>query len=123
MSWGDHVRNHRLSLGMFQREVAELLGLSVDGIASWEKNRTQPAISQIPKVVDFLGYQPFELDDSTFAGRLKAYRLLYGLSHKKVGALLGTDPSNIGRWESGKGRPSKDMQVRLDRLLSDTFLI
>ena len=39
---GDHVRARRLDLGLFQKDVAELVGVSTDTVTNWEKNRSEP---------------------------------------------------------------------------------
>jgi hypothetical protein len=47
-----------------------------------------------------LGYLPFEFDMSTLPGRLKAYRLMNGLSQKQLGKILKVDGVRyaVGNW-------------------------
>jgi DNA-binding XRE family transcriptional regulator len=102
----EHLRKRRLQLKLKQAEVAILIGVSEDCITYWENNRSQPQINQYPKIIQFLGYNPFPLNENTFGGKIKKYRIEHGLSHKQLGKRLGVDPSTIGSWEDGKTFPS-----------------
>jgi DNA-binding transcriptional regulator YiaG len=53
ISVGDHIRKKRLKLGLFQREVAELLEVSPWTVMNWEKGRTAPPVSSVPAILDF----------------------------------------------------------------------
>ena len=55
---GDHVRTRRLNLGLFQRHVAEQIGVDEDTICRWENNETCPSVQHIPAIIGFLGYNP-----------------------------------------------------------------
>jgi len=55
---GDHIRKRRLELGLLQREVAERIGAAETTICNWERQRTAPTLSSIPKVLQFLAYVP-----------------------------------------------------------------
>jgi ribosome-binding protein aMBF1 (putative translation factor) len=57
-TYGDHVRAKRLVLGLFRREVAEMIGVDETTIYNWESNRNAPAARVIQRVVEFLGYCP-----------------------------------------------------------------
>jgi hypothetical protein len=45
--------------GLYQRQVAERSGLSEATVYSWESG-TGPELAHIPKIIEFLGYVPFE---------------------------------------------------------------
>jgi transcriptional regulator with XRE-family HTH domain len=55
---GDHIRKRRLDLGLLQREVAEKIGVTKATIYHWERQRTQPEIRFIARIIEFLGYDP-----------------------------------------------------------------
>ena len=57
---GDHIRAKRLDLGLLQREVAGIIGVTTDTITNWEKNRNKPMNWHSLKINKFLGYSPFE---------------------------------------------------------------
>lgn len=52
---GDRVRAKRLDLGLRQKDIAEIMGVSVDTICYWEGNRVNPARRLLPKIGDFFG--------------------------------------------------------------------
>ena len=56
---GEHIRKRRLDLGLFQRQVARQLGVNETTIHNWEVGATQPGISCVPKIIEFLSYNPF----------------------------------------------------------------
>ena len=105
---GDHIRAHRLDLSLLQKDVARKLGCTVGTITNWELSRVQPAFRYLPRIVDFLGYDPRPYEESaSLEGRLKAHRLHLGLSRKRLARILKTDPSNLAGWETGKHSPTK----------------
>ena len=57
---GDHIRARRLYLGLLQKEVAGIIGVTTDTITNWEKGRNRPMLSHYLKICKFLGYSPFE---------------------------------------------------------------
>ena len=44
LTLGDHVRKRRLHVRLFQREVAELLGVSKEAVRGWERYQKPPEI-------------------------------------------------------------------------------
>ena len=57
---GDHIRARRLDLGLLQKDVAEIIGVTTDTITNWEKGRNQPMIWHYLKIKKFLGCSPFQ---------------------------------------------------------------
>ena len=43
---------------MFQKDVAELVGVCTDTVRNWEKNRSNPDLRALARVLEFLGYDP-----------------------------------------------------------------
>lgn len=93
------------------------LRINVDDVTIylWEKNRVRPSLAQIPKIIEFLGYYPYEPAPEGLGEEIIAFRRRHGLSQKKLARLLGIDPSTIAHWERGKNQPTKRL---LDKLLS-----
>jgi magnesium chelatase family protein len=52
---GSRLRHRRRELGLFQREVAERLGVTVDTVLNWEKNRSRPPARFERAIAAFLG--------------------------------------------------------------------
>ena len=55
---GDHLRRRRLTLKLFQKQVAEQLGVDKTSVYNWETNRTKPDVEYMPSIIRFLGYNP-----------------------------------------------------------------
>jgi len=115
---GEHLRKRRLDLGLLQKEVAQRLGVHKDTICNWETNRTSPPLRYLPRIIQFLGHVPHYITPETFGERILAVRRLLGLSQRELARRLGVDPGTLGRWERGKGRPSKRLGERLVAFLS-----
>lgn len=87
-------------------------------ITNWELNRVQPALQFLPRIVKFLGYDPFACSEAgTLAEEIKRHRQRLGLSQKKLAKLLGTDPSNIAAWETGRHKPTKNSLTLINEVL------
>lgn len=60
---GDRLRARRLDLGMLQKDVAAIIGVTVDTICYWENNRVRPSAAFNPKIRNFIAKQPtFEVN-------------------------------------------------------------
>ena len=114
---GDHLRKKRLDLKLLQKEVALILGVEEATIWNWENNRSSPQLHYIPRIVEFLGYMPFEPPPRTPGERIVKYRRLSGITQKELAHRLGVDPSTLARWERDKGKP---FRINLERVA--TFL-
>lgn len=62
---GLYLRNKRLEAGISQEKMAKNLNTSVVSIRSWEHARTIPNIRYLPKLIEFLGYDPLETGKKT----------------------------------------------------------
>ncbi len=70
-----------------------------------------------PKLIEFLGYFPFEIDTAVLGGKIKEYRYTNGLSYKELGKLVSVDPTTIRGWELGRNILSeKTRKVIMDLL-------
>jgi len=48
---GEHLKKRRRELGLLQREVAAQLGVAVETLINWEKDRTRPVAAQFRPVI------------------------------------------------------------------------
>src|SRR5665647_3168855 len=62
---GEKLKNRRIELGLLQKDVANVIGVCEDSITFWENNRSIPSVMYYPKIIQFLGYVPFDVDSST----------------------------------------------------------
>jgi transcriptional regulator with XRE-family HTH domain len=60
---GDHIRKRRLDLGLFQRQVAEQIGVDETTIWNWECHKSSPQVHNISAVVRYLGYDPLPVPE------------------------------------------------------------
>jgi DNA-binding transcriptional regulator YiaG len=105
-SLGDHLRKRRLDLGLFQKEVANQIGVNKDTMKNWKNNATCPALPYIPQIIKFLGYCPYD-PTLSFPQKLKTWREALGLSQDQLARVLGMDKGTIQKWEARKHIPMK----------------
>jgi len=46
-----------MDMGLFQKDIAKIIGVSTDTITYWEKGRTHPIKQNLEKVMNFLKEQ------------------------------------------------------------------
>ena len=102
---GDHIRNHRLDLRLFQSTLADQIGVDETTITNWECNKCAPAIRFIPALLRFLGYNSFP-PVQTFPERLATVRKMLGMSQRNLAESLGVDPGTVQGWEAGQHEPT-----------------
>lgn len=116
---GLHIRKRRLELKLLQKDVATYIGVTEEAVTYWETGFAIPQIQYAPKVIAFLGYNPYHFETGTLGGQIWYYRLLHGLSHKKLGKLLGVDAATISTWEANKFKPNKENLETINVLLKE----
>jgi DNA-binding XRE family transcriptional regulator len=114
---GDHLRKRRLDLKLCQKDDAKIIGFATDTITIWEKDRVGPTLRFIPKVIEFLGYDPFSNTAKSVGEKIRQYRRYKGLSIKKLARDLGVDPTNLAGWERGKIEPKGKLKERVNLFL------
>jgi DNA-binding transcriptional regulator YiaG len=77
-------------------------------VTAWETGRLEPKVSYIPRIVAFLGYDPFA-GAATLGERLRAERRRRGLSQAQAAHKLGIANTTFRRLEAG--RESRDERV------------
>jgi transcriptional regulator with XRE-family HTH domain len=115
---GDHIKKKRLDLNMTQLAVANFIRVDECTVTNWEKNHSQPRLYLLPKIIEYLGYIPFELQKETIGDKLIAYRKTKGLNQRKLAQLLGIDQTTIRDWERNKHRPSKKLLKTVSKIIS-----
>jgi transcriptional regulator with XRE-family HTH domain len=106
-TWGDWIKVRRLDLKLTKRQLSLKLNVSDLTIYLWEKNRIKPSLAQIPKIIEFLGRDPFEKKTENLGERIREYRRVHGLTQKKLAEQLGVDQTALAAWERGENKPSK----------------
>jgi len=113
-TWGDHIKARRLDLRLTKRQLSRRFNVDDVTIYLWERNRVKPSLAQIPKIIEFLGGDPFEKKPENLGASIREYRRVHGLSQKKLSGQLGVDPTTLAGCEKGEHKPKKRL---LDRLL------
>jgi transcriptional regulator with XRE-family HTH domain len=88
---------------LLQIEVAATIGVSENTVWNWEHG-TEPELIHIPKIIEFLGYVPFDCPEDPI-GKLKYFKQVKGLSYEKLGDVMGRDPEQLNDWVSGRHKP------------------
>jgi transcriptional regulator with XRE-family HTH domain len=117
MTLGDHLRKERLDRGLPQREVAQQLEVDPMSISYWETNKYAPSLREIPKIIGFLGYVPYDTASMTIGERILTMRRCLGLSREELAKQLGVDESTLRDWEHGRRKPLKSNLAKLDEVL------
>jgi transcriptional regulator with XRE-family HTH domain len=102
---GEEIRKRRLDLNLRQIDVAEIIGCDEMTVVNWEKGYASPRINLMSKVVEFLGFNPFQKCD-TLAQHMVGHRKSFGITQKEFARKLGVDPSTLARWERGEHAPA-----------------
>ena len=95
-----------MDLGLRQSDVADRIGVWTSTVNYWENNHFNPEVRYVPKIVAFLGYDPFGPPPASFPLQLKAARIAAGLTRRQLAARLGVHPGTVAEWERGATRPA-----------------
>ena len=117
-TWGDHIKIRSLDLRLTKRALAKRFGIDDVTIYLWEKNRVKPSLAQIPKIIEFLGRDPFEKEPENLGDRILEYRRVHGLSQKKLAEQLRVDQVTLSGWERGEHKPSKNLLLNLEQFFA-----
>ena len=93
------------------------MGACEDSITGWENNRNEPSVIYYLKIIQFLGYVPFEINTSTLGGQIKLYRHLHGLSQEELARKLEVNESTVFHYENNKHKPSPKTLRKFKSLL------
>ena len=115
---GDHIKKKRLETKTRIKDVIEALSISRQTLTGWEQKTYSPAISQYPKIIEFLGYYPFPDDTQTLGGKIKKYRMSHGLTRKAFARIINSCPAAIKNWEHNVSAPKAEKVNMIRKLLA-----
>ena len=81
-----------MDLGLRQSDVARTIGVWTSTVNYWENGHFNPEPQYVPKIVAFLGYDPFGPPPDGFSAQLKAARIAAGLTRRQLAARVGVHP-------------------------------
>jgi len=94
-TWGDWIKTRRLDLKLTKRALSLKFNVSDVTIYLWEKNRVKPSLTQIPKIIEFLGRDPFERETENLGEKMREYRRIHGLTQKRLAEQLGVEQTTL----------------------------
>lgn len=92
------------------------MGVTSNTILNWEKGHTQPPTEAMPRILQFLGYDPFP-EPRTLSERMAAKRRAMGWTIREAAEALGVDEATWGEWERTGKVPWRRYAKALDRFL------
>ena len=118
---GDHIRLTRFLRKLTPEAAARQIGTIGRSVLAWELGAREPAISTIPGILRFLGYDPFPPPRTTLPERMFATRRSLGLDRLQAARLFGVGERTWGDWELGHHRPSPRQAGVLVRFLETSY--
>ena len=123
---GQHLKKKRFELGIRQIEAALRLGVSNRTLSLWETDRVYPAWAFQPRLITYLGYDPFNdptlgspkgnetscvaflASDApvTLGQKIKQYRLKMRKTRKQMALELGISVKTLWGWETDRWQPT-----------------
>jgi transcriptional regulator with XRE-family HTH domain len=130
---GQHLRKKRFDSGMRQAQVAKRLDISDRTLSSWECDRIYPTWEYWPRIVAYLGYDPFTepslgsrkcnetrgvafsslKNPVTLGQKLVKRRLETRKNRAQTARKMGVSLKTLTAWERDCRTPSTDSQERI----------
>ena len=120
-SVGDHLKKRRLDLGLRQKDVAAQMKVSEATVRGWENDKSSPSVRYIPRIIAFLGYDPYPKPQS-LGEEIAAARRRLGLSRKRLAKELEIDEMTLAQWESCTRFPKKRHEQIIRQFLASVYI-
>jgi transcriptional regulator with XRE-family HTH domain len=135
---GQHLKKKRFLAGVRQREAAVKLGVSARTLSLWECDRVYPAWAFQPRLITYLGYDPFN-DPTlgrhkgnetscvailspdvpiTLGQKMMQQRLKKRKTRKQMAEDLGVSVKTLWGWETDRWQPSELLIERIGAWLT-----
>jgi transcriptional regulator with XRE-family HTH domain len=114
---GGLLRRRRRELGLTMREAASGLGVRRYTLSLMEQGRQEPADRLYPKLIQFLGCEPWPAP-TTFGEHLRAERRRRGLASAPAAGIIGIGPPALRQIEAGEIEPSATQRAKLAGFLA-----
>jgi transcriptional regulator with XRE-family HTH domain len=132
-SLGQHLKKKRFTAGLRQKQIALKLGISARTLSLWECDRIYPAWAFQPRLIAYLGYDPFtETGLKTPKGnetngvayfspdafvsigqKIRHFRLKSRKTRLQLAKEWGVSPKTLWGWETNQREPSKMCRKRM----------
>lgn len=117
------MRAKRLGRGLTQLAVSQILGVDECTVTNWEKNHSKPMLHLLPKVIEFLGYNPMTNERKTLGEKLLQYRKSCGITQKELAKQIGIDPTTLSRVERKIGKYLPPTAEKMSKFLAESTCI
>jgi DNA-binding transcriptional regulator YiaG len=114
---GEHLRKRRYEGNWQQKEVALRLGVNQWTLIGWETDRSTPSVRMLPRIMDFLGYNPFP-EPVTLGELIVAKRRSFGIARKRLAWALGVDENVLQAWEAERKLPTGEHRDAIEWFLT-----
>ena len=115
-SLGMCLQRRRRELGLRRIDAAAQLGVDEKTLMWWELDAREPIVSAYPRLIEFLGYEPWS-EPCSLAEALLAERRRRGMEIRQIAALTGVDEGTWRRWERKEWKPTRLTVPALNQLL------
>jgi transcriptional regulator with XRE-family HTH domain len=136
---GQHLKKKRFSAGIKQAEAALKLGISDRTLSLWETDRVYPAWTFQPRLVVYLGYDPFNdptlgrpkgnetscvailSSDApvTIGQKIKRRRLTLKKTRRQLAKEMGISVKTLWGWETDRRKPTRQSQKEITKFLAE----
>ncbi len=130
---GQHLKKKRFMAGMRQKQIAAKLGVSARTLSLWECDRIVPAWAFQPRLIAYLGYDPFTdpmlrspkrnepsgvailSPDApiTVGQKIKDFRLKSRKTRRQLAVEWGISSKTLWGWETNRRQPSESCRKRM----------
>lgn len=98
---GNLLWARRRELGLTHKAAAKVMGVSPDTVLYWENEGKNPMPQLIPRIIEFLGCNPFPPGMRTIAELLKARRRELGMTQYDAATKFDVWQGTYSQWEQG----------------------
>jgi DNA-binding XRE family transcriptional regulator len=136
---GEHLKKKRFLAGIRQSEAALKLGVSNRTLILWETDRVHPAWAFQPRLITYLGYDPFTNPvlgnpkgnktsrvaflspepPVTTGQKIKQRRFMLKKTRKQLAWELGISIKTLWGWETDRWQPPPKAKSRLQSFLNE----
>lgn len=108
-TFGQRLKKLRLSMGLSQYELGNMVGMQHSMIGSYERDEFYPTLDSIAKLGSILnveilcseGYSKFLMESPKFKYKLFNWRIENNLTKRTASKLIGVSERGYGSWENG----------------------